>query len=108
METKKFKSVYIHNGCRSPKMKVVHPVPKIKLCESIAIGASTKIQYLVDLNLSLMDAEIHKANLYGKQYFGTFEHSIIKFNIILNNVRIEFHKSFLSAFIKLATKFKLL
>jgi hypothetical protein len=55
-----------------------------------------------------MDAEIHKANLYGKQYFGTFEHSIIKFNIILNNVRIEFHKSFLSAFIKLATKFKLL
>ena len=107
-KTKNFKSIKIHNGCRNPKMKIVHSVKKTTLCQRIQKCALMHIQDLIDLNLSLIDAETLKASLYGKEYLKTLEYAIIKLNIDLNDVRIEFHKSFLNLFIKLATKLKLL
>jgi len=106
--SKDFKSIHIHNGCRNSKMRVVLDVPKRKLCESIAIEGLNKLQYLIDLNLSLIDAESNKASLFGKQYLSTLEHAQIKLHIDLNDLRIKINKFFLSTFIKISTKLNLL
>jgi len=67
METKDYKSIYIHNGCRNPKMTVVHEVPK-RTWKSCAIHVLKmyrgkyilRVSYLIDVNESLKDAEMQK------------------------------------------------
>jgi len=101
MDNKIFKSVYIHNGCRNPKVK---PFKKLSFCQSIEKSIVKKTQSLIDLNMSLRDAETLKASYYGKEYLKTLEHASFNLTITLNDVRIQINVSILQAFIKLTKK----
>ncbi len=106
METKDYKSIYIHNGCRNPKMTVVREVPKsiLKLrLENLFLKIRLKFQKfkmiyydnvlrLINLNMSLKDAELQKASLFGPEYLNTTEYAYKNLRIVLNDLRISFHQ----------------
>jgi len=104
MDNKNFKSVYIHNGCRNPKVKDIRYVPKRSWCQSIEKVIVGKTQSLIDLNMSLHDAETLKASYYGKEYLKTFQHACFNLTIYLNDIRIGINVSILQTFIKLTKK----
>lgn len=104
MVKENFKSVYIHNGCRNPKVK---PFKKVTFCQKVEIIVSGKIRYLIDLNMSLRDAEIQKSALNGKWYFETMDHACAKLSIALNDVRIEINVYILKTFVTLAKKLRI-
>ncbi len=106
-KTKNFKSIHIHNGCRSAKVNPVKIVPKRKWVDSIVIVATRKIKHRINENLSLMDAETQKGLFYGKEYFNTFQHASFKLTIALNDVIIEIHMSLLKSFVYLTKKLKM-
>lgn len=106
METKDYKSIYIHNGCRNPKMTVVKDAPKSILKLRVEnmflkirlIFQKRKMIYydnvlrLINLNMSLKDAELQKASLYGSEYLNTLEHAINKLKIQKNDLKISIHQ----------------
>lgn len=105
-KTKDFKSILIHNGCRSSKSIPVKIVPKIKWVDSIIIVATRNIKHQINKNLSLMDAESQKAILFGNKYFNTSEHAASNLKINLNHVIIKINVSFLKLFVYLTKKIK--
>lgn len=99
METKDYKSIYIHNGCRNPKMTVVREVPKRTWkASSIHVLKMYRGKYilwvvaLMNDNESLKDAEIQKFSSRGFQYFNSTEYAFAKLIIALNDLRISFHQ----------------
>lgn len=106
METKDYKSIYIHNGCRNPKMTVVKDVPKsilklrvenLFLKTRLIIQKRKMIYYdnvlrLINLNMSLKDAELQKASLFGPEYLNTLEHAINNLQIQKNDLKISIHQ----------------
>lgn len=94
METKDYKSVYIHNGCRNPKMTVVKKDAKIKsptFWEYILLSLALNYQYLMDLNVSLRDAELQKA-LLSFNYLNSKEYVFAKLKIAFIDLKISFHQ----------------
>jgi len=87
-------------------MKGIRNIPKRRWSDSIIIGVSDYIRFLIDKNLSLMNNESKKASLYGKIYFDSFEYASFKLTIALNDVRISVNKSLLGLFINLSKKFR--
>lgn len=104
MDKKPFKSIYIHNGCRNSK---VIPIAKKQSFITWLISfLNYKIQYLIDVNESLMDAEMLKASLYGPEYLKTISYAHSKLYIDINDVRIQMWYSITQIIINLAKKFK--
>lgn len=99
METKDYKSIYIHNGCRNQKMTVVREVPKrtwkysaIHVLKMYRGKYILYVRYLIDLNISMQDAEIQKCSLRGFKYFNSKEYAFAKLRISFNDLRISFHQ----------------
>lgn len=104
MDKKPFKSIYIHNGCRSSK---VIPTPKKKsVIASFICFMNYRVNYLMDINESMMDAEILKASV-TPYYHKTTEHAFNDLYIKINDLRIQFWFSFLQIIIKLSKKLKI-
>ena len=58
----------------------------------------------MDINLSIIDAEMQKLSINGIRYFYTLESSIYRLKIELNDLRININLQLLNLFIKLAKK----
>lgn len=122
METKDYKSIYIHNGCRNPKMTVVHEVPKRKsifqlrmenvILKIRLIFQKRKINYydnvlrLINLNMSLKDAELQKLSLFGQEYLNTTEYAWNNLKIAINDMNISFHQQIIKKLIREKTNTK--
>lgn len=107
VKEKNFKSVYIHNGCRNPKVNIVNAIQESKAKRfviSLIEGIALKVRELIDSNLSDMDAETLKGALHGPQYLKTYEHAARNLSIEINHVRIVFWMNILQIIIKLAKK----
>lgn len=114
METKDYKSVYIHNGCRNPKMNVVKDAPKsilklrvenLFLKIRLLFQKSKMIYYdnvlrLINLNMSLKDAELQKASLFGPEYLKTQEAAYLGLVIAFNDLKISFHQQIIKKLIR--------
>lgn len=49
------------------------------------------VNCLIDETISLRDAEILKASLYGTEYLKTFNHAVHQLKIAINDLKISIH-----------------